>query len=117
MFMFFYAFVATMKLRFSCVSISGWIRQLLSALGAGPSASASDLLRVSVLVLVVVVAVSSVLSWLRTYLYGMAGERLVLRLRRQLFERIMAMEVWGRSGWGSLAMVGLVSVVEFFFLY
>ena len=45
------------------------------------------------LILVVVVAASSVLSLLRGYLYGMAGERLVLRLRRQLFERIMAMEV------------------------
>jgi ABC-type multidrug transport system fused ATPase/permease subunit len=69
----------------------GWIRHLLSALGAG--SSASDLLRASVLVLIVVVSASSVLSLLRSYLYGVAGERLVLRLRRQLFERIMSMEV------------------------
>ncbi len=43
--------------------------------------------------LLVISVVGSLFSCLRGYLFGLAGERLVARLRTRLFERLMAAEV------------------------
>lgn len=68
-----------------------WIRRLLEAFGVDASRSAA--LRATILMFICTIAISTALACVRGYLFGVAGERVVMRARRQLFERVLAMEV------------------------
>ena len=68
-----------------------WIRRLLEAFGVEASRSAA--LRATILMFICTIAISTALACVRGYLFGIAGERVVMRARRQLFERVLAMEV------------------------
>jgi ABC-type multidrug transport system fused ATPase/permease subunit len=68
-----------------------WIQVVFRWLGAGTDAS--SILMVASLVLLVTSSVAAIFSCVRGYWFGLAGERLVARLRIRLFERLMAAEV------------------------
>ena len=68
-----------------------WLYNLVLKLGFGDSPRA--VLNVSVLILVVVVALASFFSTLRGYWFTLAGERVVARLRINLFTHLSSLEV------------------------
>ncbi len=71
--------------------LPAWIKDLLDFFGA--SNDPSQTLLVASVMLLVISVIGSMFSCLRGYLFGLAGERLVARLRTRLFERLMAAEV------------------------
>ena len=68
-----------------------WLYKAVVGLGWGDSPKA--VLNVSVVILVIVVAVASLFSTLRGYWFTLAGERVVARLRINLFTHLSSLEV------------------------
>eukprot|EP01119_Soliformovum_irregulare_P011065 TRINITY_DN2746_c0_g1_i5.p1 TRINITY_DN2746_c0_g1~~TRINITY_DN2746_c0_g1_i5.p1 ORF type:complete len:568 (+),score=139.29 TRINITY_DN2746_c0_g1_i5:47-1750(+) len=58
-----------------------------------PKDDAQETLRNGVIQLVVVVTISSIFGGLRGYMYTIAGERIVARLRQELYSRILIQEI------------------------
>ena len=72
-------------------SETDWLYKLVVGLGFGDSPRA--VLNVSVIILVIVIIVASLFSTLRGYWFTLAGERVVARLRINLFSHLSSLEV------------------------
>ena len=68
-----------------------WLYQYLLTLGFGDSPKA--VLNVSVILLVIIICLASIFTSLRAYFFTLAGERVVARLRIELFTHLSSLEV------------------------
>lgn len=73
----------------------GGLMDTMAGVKDHPDASAKALIAIRVLImkLAVIFAIIAVSSWIRATLFAMAGEKIVARLRRSLYDKLLTMEI------------------------